>query len=163
MTLYEIKAEIEPAIEAMFENVDEETGEVSEEAVNRLAELNAAKEEKLDNIGCYIKNLLAEAEAIKKEEENLRSRRKAKEARADRLKDYVASVLGGEKYEGTRVAYSFRKSERVVIPDEEKLDESYLVREVNYVPDKKRIKEAIKNGELVTGAYLETKNNIQIK
>lgn len=163
MTLYEINNEMKMALDDVLNSVDEETGEVDESYVHILEDLQMQRDEKLDNIGAYIKNLAAEAEAIKTEEKKLAERRKATENKVERLKNYVAEILNGEKFESSRVAFSFRRSEQVVIPDEEHLDERYLVREVTWKPDKKAIKEAIKSGELVVGAYLETKNNLQIK
>ena len=65
MTLYEINRNIEDILNRMFEEVDEETGEVNPEIVTELAELNEARDMKLDNIGAYIKNIDAEAKAIK--------------------------------------------------------------------------------------------------
>jgi Skp family chaperone for outer membrane proteins len=162
MTLYEIKREIEEAIDAMFASVDEETGEVSEDAVNKLAELNAARDEKLDNIGAYIKNLMAEAEAIKAEEKKLADRRRVIENKVERLKAYVASILGGQKWSSARVAYSFRKSEKVIV-DENNLPKTYMVKKVEFAPDKKTIKELLKSGKKIRGAYIEESQNIQIK
>ena len=115
MTLYEIKREIEEAIDAIFASVDEETGEVSEDAVNKLAELNAARDEKLDNIGAYIKNLMAEAEAIKAEEKKLADRRRVIENKVERLKAYVASILGGQKWNSARVASASASQRRSLL------------------------------------------------
>lgn len=67
MNLFEINAAIEDAIERMLDSVDPETGEVNEEDAKALEELQAAKKDKLDNIGAFIKNLQAEAEALSEE------------------------------------------------------------------------------------------------
>lgn len=163
MTLYEINAEIEKAIENIFLNVDEATGEVRQEDLDALEALKVAKDEKLEAIGCYIKNTKAEAEAIKAEEKALKERREALEKKEESLKAYVASVLNGEKWASPKIAFSFRKSEAVAIPDIDKLDKAFLIKEVTYKADKKAIKEALKAGGEVEGAYLESKNNLQIK
>ena len=76
MTLYEINRNIEDILNRMFEEVDEETGEVNPEIVTELAELNEARDTKIDNIGAYIKNLDAEAKAIKDEMDALTRERK---------------------------------------------------------------------------------------
>lgn len=163
MNLYEINAEIEKAIEALFANADEETGEIRQEDVEALEAMKMARDEKLENIGCYIKNVKAEAEAIKNEEKALKERRETLESKAENMKAYVANALQGEKWASAKVAFSFRKSEAVAIPDIEKLQKEYLIEEVTYKPDKKAIKEALKNGDSVEGAYLESRNNLQIK
>ena len=163
MNLYEINTEIEKAIENLFLNTDEATGEVRQEDLDALEALKVAKDEKLEAIGCYIKNTKAEAEAIKAEEKALKERREALEKKEERLKEYVANALQGEKWASAKVAFSFRKSEAVVIPDIDLLDEDYLNEEITYKPDKRAIKDELKSGGEVRGAYLEEKQNLQIK
>ena len=164
MTLYDINKDIENAIENMFINVDEETGEVKQEDLDRLSELQMQKEEKLENIGCYIKNLMADAKAISGEEEALKKRRTSLEKKADRLMKYVSSVLNGEKFESTKVMFSFRKSDEVSILDESLIPVEYMkTPEVKAKPDKNAIKKALKEGKEVRGAFLIDKNNISIK
>ena len=163
MNLYEINAEIEKAIEALFANADEVTGEIRQEDVDALEAMKMARDEKLENIGCYIKNAKAMADAIKAEEKALKERRETLESKAENMKAYVANALQGEKWESAKVAFSFRRSESVSIPDIDLLDEKYLVQEVTYKPDKKAIKEAIKAGNEVRGAFLDEKQNLQIK
>lgn len=163
MNLYEINAAIEEAINNLFNSVDEETGEVSPEAVKNLSDLQIQKEEKLDNIAAYIKNLLAEADMIKTEEANLKARREAKEKKAESLKNYLAAALDGEKFESSRVSCSWRKSEVVNIPDVELIPDEYKKIKTDISADKAAIKKALKSGEEVRGAFLETKNNLQIK
>ena len=93
MTLYEINRNIEDILNRMFEEVDEETGEVNPEIVTELAELNEARDTKIDNIGAYIKNLDAEAKAIKDEMDALKKRLDQKKKRIESLKEYVAQDL----------------------------------------------------------------------
>ena len=166
MNLYDINKEIEDALNNIYSSMDEETGEVDEAYVHQLEELQMQRDEKLDNIGAYIKNLLAEAKMLKEEEQALKARRESKEKRAESLKNYVASNLKEQeinKFESARVVFSFRKSEQVNVPDLDKLDKKYLVEDVSYKADKKAIKEAIKSGVEVEGAYIEEKQNLQIK
>lgn len=162
MTLYEINAEIEAAINAIFDSTDED-GVVSDEAVARLSELNEARDEKLDNIGAYIKNIQAEAEAIKAEETKLAQRRKSLENKTKRLLDYVSFMLHGEKWSSARVSFSFRKSNPTIIDDETLIPKKFLKKKIVIEPDKTAIKEAIMSGQKVKGAHIEDKLNIQIK
>ena len=163
MNLYEINSAIEDAINNLLTSVDEETGEVNPEALQNLSDLQVQKDEKLDNIGAYIKNLLAEADMIKAEEANLKARREAKEKKAERLKDYLSTALNGEKFESPRVSCTWRKSEVVTIPDLEAIPDEYKKTKTEISADKTAIKKAIKAGQEVKGATLETKNNLQIK
>ncbi|MBR7083700.1 MAG: siphovirus Gp157 family protein, partial [Oscillospiraceae bacterium] len=71
-------------INRAIENCITEDGEVIDEQA--LTELLMAKEEKIENVACWIKNLTAEAEAIKAEKEKLAERQKQAEAKAESLK-----------------------------------------------------------------------------
>lgn len=163
MTLYEINQEIENALNAILESQDEETGEVDESLVNILEDLRLQKDEKLDNIGAYIKNLSAEVKMLKDEESALKERREKKENKIDSLKNYVASILNGQNFESARVVFSFRKSESVGIENVDFLPDKFKISETSVKADKKAIKDAIKNGQEIPGAWIETKQNLQIK
>lgn len=166
MTLYEINRNIEDILNRMFEEVDEETGEVNPEIVTELAELNEARDTKIDNIGAYIKNLDAEAKAIKDEMDALKKRLDQKKKTIDRLKEYVAQDLlahGETKKESPRVVFSFRKSVAVEITDETLLPKDLIVTTVETKPDKTKIKECLKEEMEVPGAVLVERMNIQIK
>ena len=58
MTLYEINQEIESVLENA---IDMETGEISEEALQKINELQMAKDVKVENVALWHKNLLAES------------------------------------------------------------------------------------------------------
>lgn len=161
MTLYEINKQIEETIYRMFSEVDEETGEVSQGTVDLLEELNIAKDEKLENIGCLIKNLNAEIEALKAEEKNLADRRKRIENKVKRLTEYIEFILHGEDWDKSpRVAFRYKPSKAVKIIDLEKIPKMF--RRVKWEPDKTAIKKAIAEGKKVRGAEIEEKNNLRI-
>lgn len=166
MTLYEIDNETRIAIQTMLMSVDEETGEVDEQMAKAVEELQIARKEKLEAIGCYIKNLEAEQKAIKEEEKALKERADAKEKQIERLKAYVANSLLATnelKFESPRVAYSFRKSESVDVTDLSKIPTQYLKTKTTVDADKTAIKKAMKDGEIVEGAQLVIRQNLQIK
>ena len=89
MTLYEINQAI---MEAFYRCVDPETGEILDDT-KELDDLTIAKDEKVENIALFIKNLTAEAEAIKKEKQALEKRQKTAENRAEWLKKYLSNNL----------------------------------------------------------------------
>lgn len=166
MNLYEINKSIEDLIERMFVEVDPDTGEVDPAIIDEIEKLNIARDEKLDNIGCYIKSLDAEVNAIKYEVDVLKDRMDSKKKQIERLKEYVSSDLlnhGETKKESPRVVFSFRRSEQVNILDEDKIPSYLKTEKVEWTPDKRAIKELIKKGENVPGAELLEKQNIQIK
>lgn len=157
MTLFEIDKAI---LDFEFE-VDEETGELLN--AQDLDDLQMARDEKIENVGLWIKNLNAEAAAVKAEKDAMAHRQKMLEKKAESLKNYLAYALNGQKFSTPKVAMTFRKSESVNITDEQLLPDDYLNITIVTKPDKKIIKDAIKAGKEVLGAELVTKQNLQIK
>lgn len=167
MTLYEIDAQIRAFIDQIMENIDEETGEVPDIDPSKLEELNEAREKKLENIALYIKNLEAEAEAIKAEEKTLKARRDRDEKKAERLKKLLAESLHNadqDKFTTARCAVSFRRSKAVVVTNQDILEERFIKKKITYEVDKALLKKALEEGtEDIDGAHLEERQNIQIK
>ena len=157
MNLYELNKAI-----ADFDlEIDEETGEVLN--ADELDQITLARDEKIENIALWVKDLLAEADAIKAEEQALAKRRKQAENKADWLKRYVAQALDGEKFKTPRVAISYRTSEAVEILDEGLIPEGCMTIKTEIKPDKKIIKDELKSGVIVPGAVLVKRTSLQIK
>lgn len=156
MTIYEIK---DAYLNCIRELVDPETGEVTEELdIERLAALEDAYDDKLDSIGAWVKDLTAEAKALKEEEQNLAKRRKALEARADNLRGYLSIACDGRKGGGVRAKVSFRAGEFLRIPTSiKRIPEQFIVlkQTITKEADKEAIKAAIKNGVSVPGCRLD--------
>ena len=153
MTLFEIDA-------AILDCVDVETGEVFD--ADRFEELNLTRDAKIENICLWIKNLKAEAEALKAEKDAFAQRQKAAENKMESLKRYISGYLDGTAFESAKVKVSFRKSESLEISDIYKIPEAFL----NYQApsaDKAALKQAIKDGAHIEGAEIVEKYNIQIK
>ena len=167
-TLYELDSKIAELLETGFEMscIDAETGEIDEtQLAVYLEQLQLDRKTKIDNIAVYVKNLEAEAVAIKAEEKRLKERREAKERKAERLKNYIKTsmMLQGEtKFESARVSMALRNSKAVVV-DESKLESVYFINKLVQSVDKKAIKAALEAGILVEGAMLEERKNLQIK
>ena len=80
MKLYEISADYQRFQEQI------ESGEIPEEAIaDTLEAIEGEFDDKVDNIACIIKSLLAEAKEIKSERDALDGRMKQKQKTADRL------------------------------------------------------------------------------
>lgn len=161
MQLYKIARSIQKCFRIPTgEYIDTDTGEVLDEEY--LNGLRIAKTRKVENIACWIKNLQAEAEAYKKEEEAFRTRRKQAENRIESLKRYLTNWVSGEKIETDRCKVSWRKSVSVEIQDESRVPEDYKKEKVIVNIDKVSIKKALTGGEDVPGASLLEKQNVQI-
>ena len=157
MNLYEIKQEFEKAIE---ECVDMETGEIINPT--RLDELNMVLTDKRENVALYIKNLSAEAKAIDEEAKNLTNRKRVLNNKVEGLKKYLADNLEGHKFETAKVVVSFRKSEQLEINSIEHIPPEYLISQEPKI-DKVALKKSIKQGAVINGVQIITKQNIQIK
>ena len=153
MTIYEID-------NAILECIDMETGEIID--IDKLNKLELERESKIEGVACWIKDLKAEAEALKNEKQALAERQKVAENKMESLKKYLAYALDGKAFKTTRASVSFRKSQAVEIADIYKLDENYL-RYKEPEADKTAIKEALKAGKEVAGATLVENTSVIIK
>lgn len=163
MHLYEIDGRIAQVIENGFA-FDPETGEVF--TGDELEELEASRDAKLEAVGLFIKDLAAEVEAFKAEEKALRARREAKEHRLDELKEYAAwsmTAHGQAKLDTPKVRLGFRKSSKTIIEDEESIPVKFKTTVETVKVDRAAIAKAIKAGETVSGARVETSQNLQVK
>ena len=153
MNLYEIHHEI-------MSCWDETTGEILD--VQKFDSMQMALEDKLEAIGCYVKNLEAEAAALKTEEQAFAARRKRAESKAASLKNYLAGYLQGCPFETLRVKVSFRKSESLEVSEGAAIPEEFL-RYKDPEVDKAELKKAVKAGLVLEGVQLIQKQNISIK
>lgn len=153
MKLYEIDA-------AIMDCIDLETGEIVD--ADRLTALQMEREQKLENVALWVKDLDAEAKAIRAEEQSFAERRRALENKAESLREWLANALNGEKFGTTRVAISFRRTKSVQVDDVFKLDDEFL-KYSEPKPDKAAIKKAIEAGQKIEGAELVESLSMSIK
>ena len=159
MTIYEIDNEI-------MNCIDMETGEVID--TDKLNELQMERDAKIENVALWIKELKAEAEAIKNEKQALAERQRVVENKAESLKNWLSYALNGEKFKTAKCSISYRNSESVEVTEEglEALmrDHEDLLTYKTPEPNKKAIKDAIKNdGLTVAGVQLVQKTSTIIK
>ena len=158
MTIYEIN-------EGILNCIDLETGEIID--IDRLNDLQLERDAKIENVACWIKELKAEAEAIKAEKLVLAERQRVAENKAESLKKWLAFALNGEKFKTAKCSVSFRKTESVEVTDEglnnlmKEHDELLTYKAPE--PNKKAIKDALKDGLSVQGVRLECNTSVIIK
>ena len=153
MNLFEIENEI-------MSCVDMETGEIID--VEKLEQLQMDRDSKIENIACWIKNLAADAEALKAQKQAFADRQKAAENKVESLKKYLAAHLGGQKFSTDKVEISFRKTSAVNVTDMAQIPEEFL-KYAEPTVDKTAIKNAIKAGAVVAGAEVVEGQSITIK
>ena len=153
MKLYEID-------QAIMDCIDMETGEIINEEL--LNSLQMERDAKIENVALWIKELKAEAEALKAEKMAFAERQKVTENKMESLKKWLVYALNGEKFKSVRASVTFRTSDKVEIADIDKLDKAYL-RYKEPEADKDAIKKAIKEGQEVAGATLVPSTSVIIK
>lgn len=166
MTLYEIKQKYLDAMNNL--SVDEETGEIL--GIEELAAIEGEFDDKAENVALYIKNLVAEANAIKAEETNLKARRDRLAKRADRLERYLNDMMtdaGKDKLVSAKCEVKFTKGKRVEI-DSSFIEWAMVHREdlLTYKSpeaNKVAIKKAIGAGDEIPGAVIVETKSINIK
>lgn len=161
MKLYEIDEKI---MEAFDRAIDADTGEILDaQAFAELDSLQIMRGEKIEGVLLWIKNLSAEAEALKAEKQAFESRQRQAANKAESLKRYISGVLNGEKFKTAKVSVTWRKSEAAgYTGDVFELPEdcrTYKDPTVN----KTELKKRLKAGEVIPGAELVVRNNIRIK
>lgn len=169
MTIYDIDARIAALSNAAEDDmlIDEDTGELMSVA-QALDALRMEREEKIENVACWVKNLSAEADAIKEEEINLAKRRKAAETKAANLKAWLIAALTRDdgttdRVKTARVAVSVKRNPPSTIVDDALLPSSYKVAKITYQADKELIKRELLAGGEVPGAHLEYGRSVMIK
>ena len=161
MNLYEITKEYADTLNNL--EIDE-NGEILDFA--EFEKTEGDFETKAEAVALYIKNLNADATAIKAEEKSLAERRKSAEGKAENLSKYLAScMLAVERdvIETPKCKLSFRKSTSVQINNEALIPKAFIITKTTETPDKNGIKEAIKSGIKVEGVSLVENKNLQIK
>ena len=160
--LYEIDNEI-------LSCVDMETGEILD--TEKLDALQMEREAKLEGVALWIKDLKAEADAVKAEADKLTARKKALDNKIDSIKTWLTGALCGEKLKTARCNVYQTHGQRLAVADEDQLI-CYLQTQEN--PDrflrfrdpelrKDELKKALKDGVAIPGASLEETESIVIK
>lgn len=153
MNLFEIEKEI-------MSCVDMESGEIID--IEKLDQLSMERDTKIENIACWIKNLSAEAAALKEQKQVFADRQKTAENKVESLKRYLATYLNGHKFATSKVSVSFRKTSSVNVTDMALIPTDYL-KYAEPTVDKTAVKAAIKAGVKVPGAEIAEGQSILIK
>lgn len=164
LTLYQISDAYLADVHKLEElDLDEQT------FLDTLESLSGDLEVKATNVAMFVKNLEASADAIKQAEKQMADRRKAIEAKTERIRKYLLENMvktGISKIECPYFVLSVRKSPPavdVLIADQIP-DEYFDIPEPPPpVLNKKRLAEDLKAGVVIEGARLTQGNSLQIK
>ena len=160
--LYDIDA-------AILECVDMETGEIIDP--EQLDALQMERAQKLEGVALWVKDLKAEAEAVKAEADKLNARNKAINNKVESLKTWLLYALGGEKLKTPRCNVYQTHSQKVVIDDEKAMIDMLMsspfgekfLRMKEPEIDKNALKDSLKQGYEYEFAHLEETEGLVIK
>ena len=165
-SLYNLATEYQELYTALVSTADEETGEVDVDIAAALANVQGTFEEKAIATATVSRMLGNTVEEVSKEIDRLKRLKAHLEREDGRVREYLKRAMemtGTEKVQGISASISFRKSEQTVIDNEGELPEEYITAKTTYTANKTAIKAAIKAGNDVPGAHIETVMNLQIK
>ena len=160
--LYEIDQEI-------LDCVDRETGEILDS--EKLDALQMERGRKLEGVALWVKDLTAEAEAVKAEADKLIARKRALDNKIAGLKMWLLMALDGEKLKTPRCNVYYTHSQKLAVADEAEL--IYAIQTLDEperflrfrTPELKKdeIKKAMKDGWTFIGASLEDTESVVIR
>ena len=162
LKLYEID-------QAILDCLDMETGEILD--LEKLTALQMERERKLEGVALWIKDLKAEAAAVKEEADKLTARKKSLENKMDGLKNWLLYALNGEKLKTPRCNVYQTHNQKVVIDDEKALIDMLMtspfgekfLRMKDPEIDKNALKDSMKQGYEYEFAHLEETESVVIK
>lgn len=156
-----------------FDDCDDLTDEQIEEYFDTLEGIEGEFAEKAENITCFIKELVVEADAMDAEAKALAARAKTKKNLVKRLKDMLLDNMqacGIKKIDRTRARISLRNNaESVSIPNDaalipwlmEHADDCLTYRDPEI--SKTKVKAALQDGREIPGASLVRTVSVIIK
>ena len=161
--LYEIDQEI-------LDCVDMETGEILD--AEKLDALQIERERKLEGVALWVKDLNAEAAAVKEEADKLTARKKSLDNKIAGLKQWLLYALEGEKLKTARCSVYQTHSTRLNLIDEQSVvnwiqtncdePEQFLKFSLPEIR-KDAVKAELKAGAEIPGAALEMTESVVIK
>ena len=166
MKLYEIDL----AFRTLWEKIAEQDGEMTEEDIKALDDLELAKDEKIKAYGVLIREYDKDMESYYNEIQRLQNEfHKLKEKRDwlfDRLKAFMLEH-NELKFNSPEVNIVFRKSYPIYGAEQAfkdgKLPKQFITQTVTEKPDKTAIKAFLKDGGTIEGVYIGEEQNMSVK
>lgn len=160
--------EIEKDYRVIANEVIDAEGELTPELEERLAINQQQLETKGRAYGYVIKERQYDNDIIEAEIARLIVFQKRNNRTIDKLKEALKNsmeVFGVEEIKSPTLKICFLKSKAVIIDDESEVPELYKTIKVveSTSIDKSAIKKALSNNEVVAGAHIEERSNLQVK
>jgi hypothetical protein len=160
MNIYDIDR-ISQEIEALALESD---GELSDEMYQKLVEAETQNIDQLTHLIEYIRSLELKISACDEEIKRIYAQKDHTDKCINGIKKYITPhIIKHRKMQVGTFTLSVRKSESVVIIDENKIPLNFMNKVEWFTPIKAAIKAEIKAGKNVPGAELKENQNLQIK
>lgn len=158
--------EIAKDYQELLEDIDLADGELDDDLEARLDQLGGDLTDKVEALAVVVRTLEAEGKELREEELRIAKRRKAREARAERLLGYLGACLrvsGQRKVSGKLFTVTIQKNPaalRLLVP-EDQVPAEWTRTKVEV--DKAGIKAAIAAGTVVEFAVVEQTEGVRIR
>lgn len=166
MKLYEINQDIERILNGEDERCFDENGEPDEEkAKELLRHLNEELDLKAENIAVFVKNSINDENGIDSEIVNLQKRKNSIRNKRERAQEFLKELLlnyGKTNIESPRVEVKVTSRKQLEY-DTDEIPQGWYREKVVRELDKQLIKEAVRQGEIITGVSEIKKHYISIK
>ena len=161
MTLYELTGQYRELLDMA------ECGDVDPDALrDTLEALSGEIEDKAEGYACIIKQLEADAVALKTEEDRLEARRKSIEGNIRRMKQILQNAMyatGKNKFKTNLFSFGIQKNPAsVFIGDMDQVPERFMIPQPD-IPDKAAIKEYLKENGDQSWAQLTQGESLRIR
>jgi len=172
-SLFNISEEYQKIISELDEYMlSNETDEMPQDLDEKLTIQREELKDKLRNYYFYIKQLEGDAETIKNHIADMQKRKKHINNKIDRLKNYVGFALelfGEENKSGNKFfkhelfKVTASRSSRLKVHNADLVPDLYKSTKTSIVIDNKALKQDLKEGLEVEGAYIDTSMNVNFK
>lgn len=163
-TLYGLTVEYQDLYNQLLDSVDED-GVVDIAISQALEKKELEFNEKAVAVANVYMKFDDELDLVKKRIKALEEYKDKLEKLKKRLGDSLTDACertGTMKIDNVYARISFRSSEQTIVDDEKLLPQEYFTETITRKPNLIKIKEDIKKGKEVQGAYIKKKNNIHI-
>ncbi len=156
--------EIDKSFRDFWNKVMEQEGELTEEDLHHLNDLEIARDDKVKAYGVIIREMTADIADCKANMDRIKTISDRLKNRQEWLKTRLKEFMENndmQKFESVEVNISFRTSKSLEIAENVKLPEEFT--RIKIEADKTAITDFIKSGGVVEGCRLIEKQNIQVK
>lgn len=146
--------------------IQSEDGEIGPAVAEALAVNDAEFETAAVSIAQVVRTAETSIAIVDAEIKRLQAIKKVMTERAETVSDQLAEAMqerGKISIDSPLLRVTTRKSQAVITTNEALIPRQYMVHKETWAPDRKAIAAAIKDGQLISGAHIETRTNLQIK